>query len=77
MRLPVSHASILVCVFADLLNLKTVLQDELETAMRLCGITNLEAVRGDLSYLNTSELEKLLPPKPRLGGWLFGKRARL
>jgi L-lactate dehydrogenase (cytochrome) len=32
--------------------------------MRLCGITDLNAVRGDLSYLNTRELELLLPPRP-------------
>ncbi|KAK5133439.1 hypothetical protein LTR08_007681 [Meristemomyces frigidus] len=53
-----------------------ILQDELETAMRLCGVTNLDAVRGDLSYLNTSELEQYLP-KPQ--GWsLFaGLRSRL
>ncbi|KAF2774020.1 hypothetical protein EJ03DRAFT_323369 [Teratosphaeria nubilosa] len=38
-----------------------ILQDELETAMRLCGVTDLEKVRGDLSYLNTSEIEQFLP----------------
>lgn len=55
--------------------LGVVLQDEVETAMRLCGITDLNTVRGDLSYLNTSELQQLLPPRPRVGGWLFGKRS--
>ncbi|EME38909.1 hypothetical protein DOTSEDRAFT_75576 [Dothistroma septosporum NZE10] len=51
-----------------------VLQDELETAMRLCGVTDLEKVRGDLSYLNTVELEQMLPPKPRGSwGWWFGR----
>jgi len=29
--------------------------------MRLCGITDLDSVRGDMSYLNTSELEQYLP----------------
>lgn len=55
-----------------------VLQDELETAMRLCGVTDLEKARGDLSWLNTAELEQLLPPKPNTG--IFGKlglRAKL
>lgn len=47
----------------------TVLQDEIETAMRLCGITDLNEVRGDLSYLNTRELEQLLPPQPHTGSW--------
>ena len=53
-----------------------VLQDELETAMRLCGVTDLSAARGDLSYLNTTELEQFLP-KPE--GWsLFaGLRSKL
>lgn len=52
-----------------------VLQDEIETAMRLCGITDLNAVRGDLSYLNTRELEQLLPPRPRSKSWFsFGSR---
>ncbi|KAK4543406.1 hypothetical protein LTR36_005549 [Oleoguttula mirabilis] len=41
-----------------------ILQDELETAMRLCGVTNLDQARGDLSYLNTSELEQYLPKPP-------------
>ncbi|RYP91043.1 hypothetical protein DL770_002873 [Monosporascus sp. CRB-9-2] len=40
-----------------------VLQDELETAMRLCGVTDVNEVRGDMSFLNTSELEMLLPPE--------------
>lgn len=53
----------------------TVLQDELETAMRLCGVTDLERARGDLSYLNTKELEQLLPPKPLVNSWFsFGSR---
>ncbi|KXT10661.1 hypothetical protein AC579_6340 [Pseudocercospora musae] len=52
-----------------------VLQDELETAMRLCGVTDLEKVRGDLSYLNTKELEQLLPPRPPVNSWFsFGSR---
>lgn len=42
-----------------------ILRDELDTAMRLCGITDLDAVRGDMSYLNTTELERLLPPPPQ------------
>jgi L-lactate dehydrogenase (cytochrome) len=59
--------------FADL----TVLQDELETAMRLCGVTDLEKARGDLSYLNTSELEQYLP-KPLKQSWFGGLvRSRL
>ena len=52
--------------------------DELETAMRLCGITDLNAVRGDMSWLNTAELDPLLPPRleqPSLLSRLF--RARL
>lgn len=53
-----------------------VLQDELETAMRLCGVTDLEKARGDLSYLNTSELEHYLP-KPLARSWFAGLRARL
>ncbi|KAK8038341.1 hypothetical protein PG994_015108 [Apiospora phragmitis] len=40
----------------------SILKDELETAMRLCGVTDLAQVRGDLSWLNTSELDGLLPP---------------
>lgn len=40
----------------------TVIRDELETAMRLCGITDLNQVRGDISWLNTAELEQYLPP---------------
>jgi len=54
----------------------SVLQDELETAMRLCGVTDLEKVRGDLSYLNTTELEQLLP-KPLVSSWFAGLRSRL
>lgn len=55
-----------------------ILQDELETAMRLCGVTNLEEVRGDLQYLNCSEIEQFLPPKPTTGSLLFGAlKARL
>ncbi|KAK0916514.1 hypothetical protein LTR02_000645 [Friedmanniomyces endolithicus] len=53
-----------------------ILQDELETAMRLCGVTDLEAARGDMSYLNTSELEQYLP-KPERRPWFAGLRARL
>lgn len=60
-----------------LANVQLVLQDELETAMRLCGVTDLEQVRGDMQYLNTRELEPLLPPKPYTGSLLFGAlRAR-
>ncbi|KAK5114649.1 hypothetical protein LTR62_002222 [Meristemomyces frigidus] len=54
-----------------------ILQDELETAMRLCGVTDLENARGDLSYLNTSEIEQYLPkPQARslFSGWF---RSRL
>ncbi|KAK7954151.1 Alpha-hydroxy acid dehydrogenase- FMN-dependent [Apiospora saccharicola] len=40
-----------------------ILKDELETAMRLCGVTDLAQVRGDMSWLNTSELDRMLPPK--------------
>ena len=40
-----------------------ILQDELQTAMRLCGAPDVDRVRGDMSFLNTSELEPLLPPK--------------
>ncbi|KAF2482081.1 FMN-dependent dehydrogenase-domain-containing protein [Neohortaea acidophila] len=47
-----------------------IFQDELETAMRLCGVTDLNKVRGDMQYLNTSELDQFLPPKPQTG--LFG-----
>ncbi|KAK5679400.1 hypothetical protein LTS10_008215 [Elasticomyces elasticus] len=53
-----------------------IIQDELETAMRLCGVTDLEKVRGDMSYLNTSELEQYLP-KPERKSWFAGLRARL
>lgn len=57
---------------------RTVLQDELETAMRLCGVTSLEAVRGDTSWLNMAELERLLPPKPNARSfWSSLFRARL
>ena len=55
---------------------KTVLEDELGTAMRLCGITDLNKVRGDMSYLNISEVKPLLPPKPK-SGWLFGRWSKL
>jgi len=51
-----------------------VLQDELETAMRLCGVTDLDKARGDLSYLNTSELEQYLPKQQ---GLFAGLRSRL
>ena len=40
-----------------------ILRDELETAMRLCGVADVNQVRGDMGFLNTSELEALLPPK--------------
>jgi L-lactate dehydrogenase (cytochrome) len=52
-------------------NDQPVLQDEIETAMRLCGITDLDAARGDLSYLNYTDLLQALPPKPASRGW-FG-----
>jgi L-lactate dehydrogenase (cytochrome) len=48
-----------------------VLKDELETAMRLCGITDLNQVRGDMSWLNTAELEKYLPPTSAVKGGLL------
>jgi len=48
-----------------------VLKDELETAMRLCGITDLNQVRGDMSWLNTAELEKYLPPTSVVKGGLL------
>jgi len=48
-----------------------VLKDELETAMRLCGITDLNQVRGDVSWLNTTELEKYLPPMSAVKGGLL------
>jgi len=51
----------------------TVLQDELETAMRLAGITDLDGVRGDMSWLNTAELMQYLPPRAvtkGTGSWL-------
>ena len=57
-----------------------VLKDEIETAMRLCGVTNLDQVRGDTSWLNTSELDVLLPKTSNVSSrsWLFGKlRSRL
>ncbi|KAF2721199.1 hypothetical protein K431DRAFT_224698 [Polychaeton citri CBS 116435] len=41
----------------------SLLQDELETAMRLCGVTDMNQVRGDMSFINISELEQTLPPK--------------
>ncbi|KAK3115213.1 hypothetical protein LTR53_005670 [Teratosphaeriaceae sp. CCFEE 6253] len=53
-----------------------ILQDELETAMRLCGVTNLEQARGDLSYLNTSEIEQFLP-RAQTNSWFAGIRSRL
>lgn len=31
--------------------------------MRLCGVTDLNKVRGDMTFLNVSELEALLPPR--------------
>jgi len=48
-----------------------ILKDELETAMRLCGITDLNQVRGDMSWLNTAELEKYLPPTSAIKGGLL------
>lgn len=53
-------------------NVRLVLQDELKTAMRLCGVTDLDKVRGDMQYLNTRELEPLLPRKPVTGSLWFG-----
>ena len=50
----------------------TVIRDELETAMRLCGITDLNQVRGDMSWLNTAELEQYLPPKSAVKGSFLG-----
>lgn len=44
--------------------------------MRLCGVTDLNKVRGDLSYLNTSELEQYLP-KPQVWSLFAGLRSRL
>lgn len=58
------------------LTFRTVLQDELVTAMRLCGVTDLEKVRGDMSYLNTSELEQFLP-RPQGWSFLSGLRSKL
>jgi len=58
------------CEYANRL---VVLQDELETAMRLAGITDLNAVRGDMSWLNTAELMQYLPPRAvtkGTGTWL-------
>ncbi|QIW98819.1 hypothetical protein AMS68_004337 [Peltaster fructicola] len=46
-----------------------IVQDELETAMRLCGISDLNSVRGDTSYLNMVELERYLPARPNAGSW--------
>ena len=54
-------------------NILLVLQDELETAMRLAGITDLNDVRGDMSWLNTAELMQYLPPRAitkGTGSWL-------
>lgn len=31
--------------------------------MQLCGVTDLNEVRGDMSFLNTWELEQALPSK--------------
>lgn len=52
-------------------NVRIVLQDEYETAMRLCGVTDLDKARGDMQYLNTRELEPLLPPTPVTGSLGF------
>lgn len=41
--------------------------------MRLAGITDLNAVRGDMSWLNTAELMQYLPPQAvtkGTGSWL-------
>lgn len=48
--------------------------DELETAMKLCGVKDLEEVRGDMRFLNTSELEMLLPQSRERWAPLPGKR---
>ena len=55
---------------------ETVLRDELETAMRLCGITDLNQVRGDMSWLNTAELEQYLPPISAVKGSWFSSLFR-
>lgn len=49
-----------------------VIQDELETAMRLCGITDLDKARGDISWLNPAELMQYLPPTPNANNGWFG-----
>jgi len=54
----------------------SVLRDELETAMRLCGITDLNQVRGDMSWLNTAELEQYLPPTSAVKGSWFSSLFR-
>lgn len=56
------------CILTDEI---TVLRDELETAMRLCGITDLNQVRGDMSWLNTAEMEQYLPPTSGVKGGLL------
>ena len=47
-----------------------ILQDELETAMRLSGVTDLDKARGDLQYLNCSEIEQFLPSASTAGSLL-------
>ncbi|WPH01732.1 cytochrome b2 [Acrodontium crateriforme] len=54
-----------------------ILQDELETSMRLCGITDLDKVRGDISYLNTSEIQQFLPPPLKKTSFFGFSRAKL
>lgn len=71
--LPGLHSQKLIVLTDDL----PVLQDELETSMRLCGITDLNKVRGDLSWLNTRELERDLPPRPQVRSTWFGFRPKL
>jgi len=48
---------------ADCCVLLEVLKDELETAMRLCGISDLRD--ADPSFFNTAELDYLVPRGPR------------
>ena len=44
--------------------------------MRLCGITDLNQVRGDMSWLNTAELEQYLPPTSAVKGSWFSSLFR-
>lgn len=69
-----SHDKILEKTESLITRFCVVLKDELETAMRLCGVTDIDAVRGDMSFLNTAELDVLLPPRgtvypPLRTGW--------